>query len=130
MEKNKVPVISAILISKEEKNIEANFVIDTGNDEYLVLGKQFILNNKLENDTLIIQPKSVNTGLGGETIHKTGTIKNFGIGTIKIKNPLTIFSFDNDGFYSTFDGVLLGGRFFKSYKLIINYPKKYLALIE
>jgi predicted aspartyl protease len=130
LDRNRVPIVLGILITRKGKKIKTEFTFDTGHDEYIVLGKQFLLSNKLVGDTLKIQPSRVNIGLGGETIHKSGIINGFEIGSLKIQNPDTIFSFDSDGFYSTFDGVLLGGKFFKNYKLILNYPKKYLVLTK
>jgi hypothetical protein len=65
-----------------------------------------------------------------ETNNKLASINSFSLSSIKISNPNTVFSFDEDGFYSTLDGVLLGGKFFKNYKLILNYPKKYLVLTK
>lgn len=130
LDKNRVPIVSGILITRKGKKIKTEFTFDTGHDEYIVLGKQFLLNNKLEGDTLKIQPGRVNIGIGGETNNKSGIINGFAIGSLTIQKPVTLFSFDNEGFYSTFDGVLLGGKFFKNYKLIINYPKKYLVLTK
>ncbi len=127
---NKVPIVKGVLTTKNKKAINAEFIFDTGHDEYIILGKEFIIKNKLSGDTLKIQPERVNTGLGGQTIHKSATINSFKIGSIKITNPNTVFSFDEDGYYSTLDGVLLGGQFFKNYKLILNYPKKYLVLTK
>ena len=128
LDNNKVPIVKGILTTKSKKAIKTEFIFDTGHDEYIVVGKEFIIKNKLATDTLKIQPDRVNIGLGGKTIHKSATINSFNIGSIKITNPNTVFSFDKDGYYSTLDGVLLGGQFFKNYKLILNYPKKYLVL--
>jgi len=130
LDKNRVPIVTGTLISKKGKKIKSNFTMDTGHDEYIVLGKQFVIDNKLENDTLRIQPKRDNAGLGGETIHKSGVIKGFSIGAVKVQKSNAIFSFDNEGVYSNFNGVLLGGQFFKTHKLILNYPKKYLVLTK
>jgi Aspartyl protease len=130
LDNNKVPIVKGVLTAKSKKAIKAEFIFDTGHDEYIVVGKEFIIKNKLSNDTLKIQPERVNIGLGGQTIHKSATINSFNIGTITIVNPNTVFSFDEDGYYSTLDGVLLGGQFFKNYKLILNYPKKYLVLTK
>jgi hypothetical protein len=130
LDNNKVPIVKGILTTKSKKAIKTEFIFDTGHDEYIVVGKEFIIKNKLANDTLKNQPDRVNIGLGGQTIHKSATINSFNIGSIKITNPNTIFSFDEDGYYSTLDGVLLGGQFFKNYKLILNYPKKYLVLTK
>ncbi len=130
LDNNKVPIVKGVLTTKNKKVIKTEFIFDTGHDEYIVIGKEFIRKNKLVNDTLKVQPKRVNIGLGGETIHKLGCINSFSIGSIKISNPNTVFSFDEDGFYSSLDGVLLGGQFFKNYKLILNYPKKYLVLTK
>lgn len=130
LDNNKVPIVKGVLMTKNKKAIKTEFIFDTGHDEYIVIGKAFIIKNKLENDTLKVQPKRVNIGLGGKTIHKSACINSFSIGSIKISNPNTVFSFDEDGFYATLDGVLLGGKFFKNYKLILNYPKKYLVLTK
>lgn len=130
LDNNKVPIVKGVLMTKNKKAIKTEFIFDTGHDEYIVIGKAFIINNKLEKDTLKVQPKRVNIGLGGETIHKLASINSFSVGSIKISNPNTVFSFDEDGFYSTLDGVLLGGKFFKNFKLILNYPKKYLVLTK
>lgn len=130
LDKNRVPIIPGILTTKNGKKIKTEFTFDTGHDEYIVLGKQFLINNKLEGDTLKIQPVFVNTGFGGETIHKSGVINGFTIGSLSIQNPKTIFAYDNEGIYSTFDAVFLGGKFLKNYKLILNYPKKYLVLTK
>ena len=130
LDTKKVPVVKGVLVTKNNKPLKTEFIFDTGHDEYVVVGKAFIINNKLEKDTLKVQPKRVNIGIGGETIHKSARINSFSIGPLKILNPNTVFSFDEEGFYSTFDGVLLGGKFFKNYKLILNYPKKYLVLGE
>lgn len=130
LDKNRVPIILGILTTRKGGKVKTEFTFDTGHDEYIVLGKQFLLNNKLEGDTLEIQPDFINTGLGGETIHKSGIINSFTIGSLTIKKPKIIFAFDSEGIYSDFDGALLGGKFFKNYKLILNYPKKYLVLIK
>ena len=130
LDNNKVPIVKGVLTTKNRKAIKTEFVFDTGHDEYIVIGKEFITKNKLENDTLKVQPDRVNTGLLGQTIHKSACISSFNIGDIKISNPNTVFSFDEDGYYSKLDGVLLGGQFFKNYKLILNYPKKYLVLTK
>ena len=127
---NKVPIVKGVLTTKGNKAIKTEFNFDTGHDEYFVVGKKFILKNKLENDTLQVQPERNNFGFGGETIHKSAIINSFKIGSLTISNPNTIFSFDQDGIYSTLDGVLLGGLFFKNYKLTLNYPKKYLVLMN
>ena len=92
--------------------------------------KKRILKNKLLDDTLKVQPVRKNTGLFGQTIHKSAEIASFKIGTFTISNPTTVFALDEDGYYSTLDGVLLGGKFFKNYKLILNYSKKYLVLTK
>jgi Aspartyl protease len=128
LDKNRVPIVKGILTTRKGKQIKTEFTFDTGHDEYIVLGKQFIINNKLEADTLKIQPRFVNTGFGGETIHKAGIINGFSVGSFSIHNPGSIFAYDNDGIYSTFDAVFLGGKFLKNYKLILNYPGKYLVL--
>ncbi len=128
LDNNRVPIVKGVLITKNKKAIKTEFVFDTGHDEYIVIGKEFITKNKLEGDTLKVQPNRVNTGLGGQTNHKSASISSFKIGSIKITDPNTVFSFDEDGYYSTLDAVLLGGQFFKKYKLILNYPKKYLVL--
>jgi predicted aspartyl protease len=130
LDNNKAPVVSGVLLTKDKKALKTKFVIDTGHDEYIVIGKKFIIKNKLAKDTLKIQPKRVNIGLGGETIHKLAKINSFSIASITISKPNTVFSFDEEGFYSTLDGVLLGGKFFKSYRLLLNYPKKYLVLTK
>jgi hypothetical protein len=130
LDNNKVPIVQGVLTTKNKKVIKTEFIFDTGHDEYIVIGKEFIIKNKLVNDTFKVQPNRVNVGLGGQTIHKSASINSFNIGSIKISNPNTVFSFDKDGFYSTLDGVLLGGQFFKNYKLVLNYPKKYLVLTK
>ena len=130
LDNNKIPIVKGVLKTKDRKVIKTEFVFDTGHDEYIVIGKEFIIKNKLASDTLKIQPVRVNIGLGGQTIHKSAIINSFTIGSIKITNPNTVFSFDENGYYSTLDKVLLGGQFFKNYRLIFNYPKKYLVLTK
>ena len=130
LDNNKVPIVKGVLTTKNKKVIKTEFIFDTGHDEYIVIGKEFIIKNKLVNDTFKVQPNRVNIGLGGQTIHKSASINSFNIGSIKISNPNTVFSFDEDGFYSTLNGVLLGGQFFKNFILILNYPKKYLVLTK
>jgi hypothetical protein len=128
LDNNRVPMVKGSIVTKNKKVIKTEFIFDTGHDEYFVIGKAFIKKHKLANDTLKVQPRMVNSGLGGQTIHRSARITSFSIGSIKISDPKTIFAFDEDGFYSTLDGVLLGGAFFKNYKLILNYPKKYVVL--
>lgn len=128
LDNKKAPVVNGVLLTKDKKKIKTQFIIDTGHDEFIVIGKKFIIKNKLAKDTLKIQPKRVNIGFGGETTHKVANINSFSIGTISISKPNTVFSFDEDGFYSTLNGALLGGKFFKNYTFILNYPKKYLVL--
>ena len=130
LDNNKVPIVKGLLTTKNKKVIKTSFIIDTGHDEYIVIGKKYITKNKLQKDTLKVQPAKVNSGLFGQTIHKSASISSFKIGSLTISKPNTVFSFDEDGFYSTLDGVLLGGQFFKDYKLILNYPKKYLVLTK
>ena len=128
LESNKVPIVKGILTTKDKKTVKTEFNFDTGHDEYFVVGKEFIRKNKLENDTLKVQLERNNIGFGGVTIHKSAIISSFKVGSITILNPNAIFSFDEEGIYSTLDGVLLGGQFFKNYKLTLNYPKKYVIL--
>jgi hypothetical protein len=128
LDQNRVPVVKGIVTSIGRKAIKTEFIFDTGHDEFVVLGKALIKKNGLENDTLKVQTTRVNTGLGGETNNKLGRINSFAFGPVRISNPETLFSFDEEGFYSTYNGVLLGGRFFRNYRLILNYPKKYAVL--
>lgn len=130
LDNNKVPIVKGVLTTKNKKVINTHFIFDTGHDEYIVIGKKIITKNKLEKDTLKIQPNRINSGLFGQTIHKSASISSFKVGSLTISKPYTVFSFDNDGYYSTLDGVLLGGQFFKDYKLILNYPEKYLVLTK
>lgn len=74
LDKNKVPIVSGSLITKKGKKIMTQFTIDTGHDEYFVLGKRFIMQNGLSSDTLKRQPNRVNKGLGGNTDNKAGYI--------------------------------------------------------
>lgn len=130
LDNNRMPVVKGILTTKNKKTIKTEFILDTGHDEYILIGKELIKKNKILNDTLKIQPERVNTGFLGQTIHKSAKITSFKIGTFTDTNPNTIFALDEDGYYATLDGVLLGGKFFKNYKLILNYPKKYVVLIK
>jgi predicted aspartyl protease len=127
LDKNRVPIVKGTLFSKT-KTIVTTFIFDTGHDEYMVLGKQLIKKYKLAADTLKVQPERVNIGLGGETNHKIGKIRSFKIGKEITNYQEVVFAFDKEGFYSTLDGVLLGGAFFKNYTLVLNYPKQYIVL--
>lgn len=130
LDNNKVPIVQGVLTTKNKKVIITQFIFDTGHDDYFVVGKELILKNKILNDTLKVQPERVNIGFFGQTIHKSARITSFKIGTFTVYSPNTVFALDEDGYYSTLNGVLLGGKFFKNYKLILNYSKKYLVLTK
>jgi predicted aspartyl protease len=130
LDKNRVPIVSGMLVTAKGKRIPTKFTIDTGHDEYLVLGKRYIARNGLSADTLKRQPPRLDKGLGGDTYNRKGRIGSLSIGSLRVGNPDVLFSFDREGFYAGFDGALLGGRFFKNYKLVLNYPAKYLVLTK
>jgi predicted aspartyl protease len=130
LDRNRVPIVAGTLITARGKKIRTQFTIDTGHDEYLVLGKSFVRNNDLASDTLKRQPARVSKGLGGDTNNKAGRIKSFSLGPVIVNKPDVLFSFDREGFYAGFNGALLGGRFFRTYKLILHYPGKYMLLVK
>jgi hypothetical protein len=125
---NKVPVVEGTVTTVKKKKINTSFIIDTGHDESIILGKQFVIKNNLQNDTLDVQPPRYDSAMGGLTNNKHGKLHDVELGTEIIKNPDVVFSFDEDGVFSDMDGGLIGGGFLKSRTLILNYPKNYIII--
>lgn len=128
IKQNRVPIINGNLSTKNNKKIATTFIIDLGHDETLILGRVFIEKNKLQDDTLSVQPKRFNEGLGGQTSNKVGVVKEISFGNYTFEYPNTLFSFDVEGNFAALDGCLLGGALFQNRKIIFNYREEYIII--
>jgi hypothetical protein len=124
---NKVPIVQGKIISAKGKPLETGIIVDTGYDGNFLLGRKFVEENKLQTDVISALTTS-GKGLGGKTSLKKGKIQSLLLGNTGIRNPETVFAFDEEGNFAGNRG-FLGGNFLKRHKLVLNYKDGYLLLL-
>jgi predicted aspartyl protease len=122
------PYVRAVLILSDQKSFEGTFEIDTGGDGVMVVSTPFVKAHKL--DELIPNRRMSNSGGAGGTVGASdGRVAGVRLGKYMLKRPLVTLIQARAGEHATekFDG-MIGGEFFRRFKLIIDYSRRRLIL--
>jgi predicted aspartyl protease len=125
---NHKPHVRATLIVSDQQSFEGTFEIDTGADGVMVVSTPFVKAHRL--DELIPNRRMSNSGGAGGTVGASdGRVAGVRLGKLTLKRPLVTLIQARAGEHATekFDGVI-GGEFFRRFKLIIDYPRSRVIL--
>ncbi len=127
------PLFTALPIQtltiKDERQVNANFYIDTG------AGLCFLMSKQFQDDSLILKEKrkpiSVQVqGLGGKKQMLLTIIKSVKIGPYKFRRvPTNILDDEFNAISYPFLGGLIGNDILRRFNMILNYPQREIHLI-
>lgn len=125
-----VTLVPATLNITGEKEVNGNFVLDTGADYYFIGFSKFVRKNKLLLSGFKPEDKSTNMSLGLQSIVYTGKAKSFSFDKINIIDiPISLQTSTTNDENVDEDGSI-GIRLLNKYNIIINLPSQEINLTE
>ena len=85
------PTIEAVLIAPDESRVRARFDVDTGCDDNLCLGHDFVTAHHLDTSEA---PSGNRSGVGGGARVRAGHVPRLELGSLKVENPTANFFLD------------------------------------
>jgi hypothetical protein len=114
---------------KDEKSVEARFLIDMGAGLNLLLNRDFIKDSAFLRTNRKLYVKEAE-GLGGKIDLHLTTIKEVKLGPYKFRNvPVNIFDDENNVTSYPHLGGLIGNDLLRRFNVVINYEKKEFHLL-
>lgn len=118
------PVLTATVSPFDLQPSQGKFVLDIGAGLALALYSPFVRDHHLlDSESRTIQSLG-GAGAGGETTGRIGRVRELNIGPYTIKGPITLFSQDNAGAFSSAALVgNIGARVAMRFRLFFDYDK-------
>ncbi len=120
--------IRAPLKSSKSGVIPGRFLIDTGAMTALMLNRPFVEKSGLMPPADQTRPFEL-CGIGGGSPARIGTLESLRLGSIEVKNPITIFSEARAGSLASedYDG-MIGNATLRHFKVVFDYSRKRMIL--
>jgi predicted aspartyl protease len=118
------PIIDAAILFPDREAVRGQFEIDTGCDDYLCLGQEFVAVNRLLGEDT---KAGVKQGVGGGAAIRHGTLPQLQMGTFTLEKVSA--NFFNDGSPAA-DGLAghIGLAALKNYRVIFDYSRQRMIL--
>ena len=119
------PIIEATILSPAGVAVRGRFEIDTGCDDALCLGREFVETHRLADDEKT--SSGIKRGVGGSARINDGSVPELRLGQFTIKKPATSFFADGS---PAGDGLAghIGIDALRHYKVIFDYARKRMIL--
>jgi predicted aspartyl protease len=119
------PIIEAVIVTPQKKEVRDRFEVDTGCDDSLCLNPEFVTANQLiEADN---NSSGVKNGVGGNARVERGTLPEFRLGNFVIEKPSVNFFKEGSPAEKGLAGHI-GMAALHRYKIIFDYSRKQMIL--
>src|SRR5215471_6741161 len=124
--KRDTPIVEASIVTSRNETISARFEIDTGCDDFLCLGHDFVSANRLL-DQGKTAPQGARRGIGGSIPIQHGTLEELELGSLIIKKPSTNFFLEGSPAGKGQAGHI-GLGVLQRFRIIFDYSRKQMIL--
>lgn len=119
------PVIEATILSPAKVIVRGRFEVDTGCDDALCLGREFVETNQLAGAVEI--PAGVKRGVGGRARIRHGFVPELRLGAVTLEKPAANFFSDGSPAGEGLAGHIGMGAL-QNYKIIFDYSRRRMIL--